>query len=172
MNRIRAYIVTAMSLFALAVAPPVGGAMAQQQSIKEQLAGAWSLVSLVVVQDEKKTDVFGENPRGKMILTPDGHFSTLTTRAMLPKFASNNRLKGTPDEYRAIMEGVNAHFGTYVVDEANKTITFQVEVSTFPNWDGQQHKRIFKLDGDVLSYVNPNTTIGAPTAHVTWKRLK
>ncbi len=147
-------------------------AWAEGRSFQERLAGAWSLVSLKVVQGEDVFDAFGPNPRGKMILTPDGHFSTLTTRATLPNFASNNRMQGTPEEYQAVVHGANAHYGTFEVDEENGLITFQVEVSTFPNWDGQKHERVFTLDGDELSYTNPNTTIGAARAHVVWRRME
>jgi hypothetical protein len=171
MKQFRTAIFSAMSLLQV-LALSVSGAMAQQErNIKDRLAGTWSLVSLVATQGEKKIDLFGGDPRGKMILTADGHFSTLTTRSTLPKFASNNRTLGTPEEYQAIMQGANAHYGTYTIDEANKTIVFRIEVSTFPNWEGQGQQRLFTLSGDVLSYVNPTSTVGAPSVHAVWKRM-
>jgi hypothetical protein len=52
----------------------------------------------------------------------------------LPNFASGNRSSGTADENKAAVEGTLAHFGTYVVDEADKSLTLQIERATFPNW--------------------------------------
>ena len=139
-------------------------------SLSDQLAGAWSLVSIVAIQGKNRVDLFGPEPRGQMILSPDGYFSTLTTVASLPDFASNNRMQGSPEEYEAIGKGANAHYGTYLVDENAGTISFQVEVSTFPNWEGQTHARVFTLDGDLLSYVNPSSTVQASSVEVVWRK--
>lgn len=160
------FMKTLVPVLLLVTGPAAAG---EQASIEERLAGTWSLVSLVAVQGDSRVAVFGPEPRGRMILDPDGYFSTLTTRASLPDFASNNRMQGTPVEYEAIAKGANAHYGTYRVDEA--TISFQVEVSTFPNWEGQIHDRVFKLEGNLLSYVNPTSTVGASSVEVVWRRL-
>jgi len=75
-----------------------GGTLAQQ------IQGTWILVSIYNEQDGKKLEQFGPNPRGSMILTPDGRFSQIIMRASLPKFASNNRMKGTVEENQAIVD--------------------------------------------------------------------
>ena len=147
------------------------GPTSAADSLSDQLAGAWSLVSIVAKQGDNHINLFGPEPRGQMILSPDGYFSTLTTAASLPDFASNNRMQGTPEEYEAIGKGANAHYGTYSVDEDNGTISFHVDVSTFPNWEGQVHKRVFTLDGNLLSYVNPSSTVQASSVEVVWRKL-
>ena len=53
-----------------------------------------------------------------------------------PNFKVNNRLEGTPDENKAAVHGTTATFGTWSVDEANKTITVRNEGSMFPNQVG------------------------------------
>lgn len=164
MNRMQTAIALIPALF-LAAGPSVAA-----DSVSDRLAGAWSLVSIVAVQGDKRIDLFGPEPRGQMILSPDGYFSTLTTTASLPDFASNNRVQGTPEEYEAIGKGANAHYGTYSVDEGNGTISFSVDVSTFPNWDGQVQTRVFTLDGNLLSYVNPASTVQASSVEVVWRR--
>jgi Lipocalin-like domain len=58
---------------------------------------------------------------------PNGHFSEIITRSDLPKFASNNREAGTPEENKAAVQGSIAFFGTYTVDESAKTLTQHVE---------------------------------------------
>ena len=70
------------------------------------LVGTWQLVSVInTAKDGAKSDVFGPDPKGMMILGPDGHFVQVLTRPGLPKFAAENRLQGTPDENKAIVQG-------------------------------------------------------------------
>lgn len=41
----------------------------------------------------------------------------------VPNIASNNRLSGTPDDYKAISQTSLSLFGTYTVDEDKKTVS-------------------------------------------------
>jgi hypothetical protein len=50
-------------------------------TVAKQIQGTWNLVSIYNELDGKKTDVFGPNPRGSMILTPNGRFSFIIIRA-------------------------------------------------------------------------------------------
>ena len=73
-----------------------------------------------------------------MIMTPNGRFSVILIRESLPKFASNNRMKGTAEENQAVVQGSLVYYGTYaVVDEKSTQGICHVEGSTFPNWDGE-----------------------------------
>jgi hypothetical protein len=58
-----------------------------------------------------------------------GYYALIVTRADAAKFASNNRMQGTPEENKAIVQASISHFGKYTVNEADKTITFQVKTS-------------------------------------------
>jgi Lipocalin-like domain len=148
-------------------------ASAQQMmgALGQQIQGSWVLISDVNEQDGKKMDVYASNPRGSMILTPDGRFSIIIMRASLPKLASNNRMKGTAEENQAIVQGSLAFFGTYkVASEKEKIVMLTIEGSTFPNYDGQVQKRIMIVTGNELMYINPTTTVGGGTSYVTWKR--
>ncbi len=149
-----------------------GYAEAGEGPVADQIAGTWSLVSLVVHRGEERISVFGDEPRGIQIMHPNGRFAVITTRAELPLYASNNRMQGTDEEYRAIGKGSNAAYGTYTIDEADQSITFNVEVSTFPNWEGQQQRRVFTIEGDDWRYVNPSPAIGEGNVHVHWRRLR
>ena len=91
--------------------------------------------------------------------------------ANLPKFASNNRANGTTDENKAIVTGSLTHFGTYTVNEADKSFTFHIENATFPNWDKTEQKRAFVISGDELKYTTPVASAGG-TAALIWKRAK
>ncbi|GAB3626923.1 lipocalin-like domain protein [Pandoraea terrae] len=154
------------------VTVPWGDAVAQQQTLKEQLVGTWAYVSVDTVrQDGSRVPMFGPNPQGLASFDGSGHYVLMTSRAGLAKFASPNRMEGTPEENKAVVQGSIAHFGTYTVNEADKTITFHIVASTFPNWTGVQQKRPFTITGDELKWTTPAGSSGG-TAEVVLKRAR
>ena len=107
-----------------------------------------------------------------MILTPDGRFSIILMKPSLPKFASNNRVKGTAEENQAVVQGSLAYYGSYAVaSEKGQTVNLRIEGSTFPNWDREDQKRVMTVKGDEMNVTNPTSAIGGVT-YVTWKRAK
>ena len=98
------------------------------------------MVSITLEKDGKQTDLFGPNPQGRLIRDADGHVFYIATRGDLPKFASNNRAAGTPEENKAVVEGSISYFGTVTTNEAEKTSITHIEVCTFPNWIGVERK--------------------------------
>jgi Lipocalin-like domain len=147
------------------------GSFAQQKSLKEQLVGAWTIVS-VSSKLPDGTLVWGADPLGLIIFTSGGHYSTQLMRSDLPKYSSNNRAKGTPEEYKAIALGSVANFGTYSVDEANKTFTISYDGSTFPNRKGTKETRPFVIEGDELRITNPAPSTGGETSQLIYRRAK
>jgi hypothetical protein len=110
-------------LFALALS--AGAAAAQPAAgLKHQIVGSWDfMVAEVTAPDGKTSFPFGETPKGLLIFTADGHFAQIHIAGDVPRIASNNRLTGTAEEYAEIMRRSLSVFGTYTVDEANKTVT-------------------------------------------------
>ena len=53
---------------------------ANADGLRDSILGSWQLVSLTVVQGEKKIDLFGEGARGMQAMLPDGRFMNLITR--------------------------------------------------------------------------------------------
>jgi len=141
-------------------------------SLKQQIVGAWTMQSNVLDQDGKKSEPYGPGAKGTVILTSNGRVALVILRADLPKFASNNRTTGTPEENQAVVAGSIAYFGSYTVNEPEKTRVIQLEGSTFPNWTGTDQKRILDLSGDEMKFVNKSPSMGAGTVTVTWKRVK
>jgi len=136
--------------------------------------GSWILVELYNETDDKRIEPFGPNPRGSMLLTPDGRFSMILMRTSLPKFASNVRTKGTVEENQAVFHGSVAAFGTYTVTgDKEQILNLHVEGSTFPNWDGQDQKRPVTVIGDDMRVINPAPSIGGGGKNTqVWKRAK
>jgi hypothetical protein len=126
----------------------------------------------VTERDGTKTDQFGSGAKGMLVLEANGRFILTIIGSDLPKFASNNRAGGTPEENKAVVSKSIAMIGTYSVDSAAKTLTFKVDSATFPNWDGTEQKRLLSAgDNDELKYVTPTASSGG-VGTVTWKRAK
>lgn len=161
MRQFRVFAATALLLFATPAALAQGS---------KELVGSWALVSSTVQQGANTIQPFGADPRGSLIFGADGRYVAMIARAGLPKFAGENRMAGTPEEYKAIVNGAIAHFGGYAADD--KTITFRIATSTYPNWDGTEQRRTFVLAGDTLTYSVGDASVGGGIATLTWKRAK
>lgn len=138
----------------------------------ETLAGAWTLVSVAnVLPDGTRTEPYGPDPQGLLLLDAEGRYSLQIFRAGRTGFASGDKSRGTAEEYKATVEGTNSHFGRYIVDPASRVITFRIEHASFPNWEGTEQKRSFTKTGSELRYSVPTTTNGAGvTGEVVWRR--
>lgn len=164
MNKI---VMLALTALIIGIAPP-NAAVAQTA---KDFVGTWTLVSATTEQGGTKTNTFGATPKGVLMLDANGRYMIIFTSADIPKVASNNRLTATADENKAIVGGSVAHFGTYAVNEADKSFTFKVESATFPNWNKTEQKRSFVIAGGELKYTVPTAT-GGGTATIVWKQVK
>jgi hypothetical protein len=170
MNRRSILSISAMTALGLAFVSNT--AIAQQKSLKEQLVGTWTAVSTVnTATNGTKSEPFGPNPKGLLIFESNGLFSLITVRPDLPKFGTNNRATGTADENKAVLQGSIAYFGTYSVNEADKSYTVQIEGTTFPNWAGTTQRRGLSISGDELTFINAAGSAGGSN-EVTYKRVK
>jgi hypothetical protein len=154
----------------LAFTLPSSSALSQQKSMKEQLVGTWTFVSSTTKLPDG-SPAWGTNPKGLLIFTANGYFSSQIVRSDLPKFASKNRAQGTPEENKAVVQGTIGTFGTYTVDEAKKTYTLKFEGSSFPNRVGTEQTRPFTITGDELKVTNPLTTVGG-SSEIVSRRAK
>lgn len=160
---------SAVAWLALAVSVLSSPVAAQSAS---EIVGTWSLVSSVTERDGVRTDQFGTGAKGMLVLDGAGHFMLTIIGPDLPKFSSNNRATGTPDENKAVVSKSIAMIGDYSVNASDKTLTFKVDSATFPNWNGTEQKRLLSpLEGDVLKYVTPTASSGG-VGTVTWRRVK
>jgi hypothetical protein len=157
---------TALGLLLLAAT-----AVGQQQSLKEQLIGTWTVVSW----EQKKSDgtklqQFGPKPTGIAFFDAGGRFIITVMRSDRARYASNALWQGTAEENKATANGTQTYFGTYSVSEADRSIAIHIEGSSFPNWNGADQKRIVAITGDQLTL-----TVRPPSGEnvdVIWKRAK
>jgi hypothetical protein len=137
----------------------------------KELVGTWTLVSVVTERDGRKFDTYGPNAKGLLVFDANGRYSIIFIAGDLPSFASGNRSRGTADESKAVVAGSLAHFGTYIVDEADKSFTFEIDRATFPNWDGRNNRRAFVIRGDEIHFTDPHASAGG-VATTIFERAK
>jgi hypothetical protein len=158
-------------IFSLAVATAFGRTAFGQQD--DSVLGTWTIVSIDDVRpDGSKHPVFGSSLEGLLIFDAGGRYSSQLCVSDRPKFAANDRTKGTPEENQAAVKGCNPHWGRYSVSVADKTITFHIEHALFKNWEGTEQKRSFTVVGDELTYTIPNPSERGVNPIVVWKRAK
>ena len=157
---------------ALAVCVLGGQDVSAQSVSKDQLVGAWKFAGATNTRpDGSKFNPNGESATGQLIFDAAGNFSWHIIRLDMPKFASSNRLTGTPEENKAATQGTLSFFGTYSVEDGGKAVTMNIVASSFPNFSGQAQKRTVTIAADELTVVNQAGASGG-TAEVKWKRMK
>ncbi len=104
------------------------------------------------------------------MFTADGHFSTNIICPGRLKFASNNRMTGTPGENKEAVAGNISNFGSYAIN-SDGSITLEIIGSSFPNRDGTKQKRLAEIKGDKMTWTNPTASMGG-TSVITLQRVK
>lgn len=147
-------------------------AIGQQNPLREQLAGTWTLLSWEQTNpDGSKVQQFGANPIGIAFFDADGHYIISVMRSDRANYKIDNfgqLAQVTADESKATVLGTITYFGTYKVNETTGIIAIHVDASTFPNWNGTDLERLFEVTRDRLKL-----TVRPPrggTVDVLWKR--
>ena len=150
------------------------GAFAQTPAAGAPLVGTWILVRVDnALPDGTRTPLYGESPQGLLMFDAQGRYALQILREGRPRFAANDKSKGTPEENQAAVQGSNSHFGRYTVDAGSGTLIFHIEHASYPNWEGTEQKRTYTLSADRLKYVVPTPTTGAAVVgEVEWRRAR
>ena len=108
----------------------------------KQLVGTWKLASWQVQYvGEEAREPFGPNPKGRLIVAPDGYWSVIIAKANR-KPATNNA------ERAALLRSMVAYTGRFTV-EGDK-ITSPVDISWNEVNTGRNQTRFFKMEGEKL----------------------
>jgi hypothetical protein len=146
---------------------------ATNASLRAQLIGTWRYVSITDThKDGSRVQSFGPHPSGIAIFQPNGLYAIVVSRPDLPKFASSSRLHGTPAENTVAERGSLGHFGTYTVNEADRTFTTHIIGATFPNMIGIDRKfSVASITKDKLIWI-PFAATGGGRGRGVLRRVK
>jgi lipocalin-like protein len=140
---------------------------------KEKLIGTWKLVSATYRRPNGEAiDYLGAHPRGALMYDQHGNMSIHLMRLERPRFATDDRTSGTPEQAKAALDGYLGYFGTFTLDEGKKTVTHHIEGATFPNWVDAGQTRSFEIVGDQLILRTPTLFIagGPAMGELVWRR--
>jgi hypothetical protein len=127
----------------------------QQVAAKDEIVGSWKLLSFFDqnVDTGKTTDVFGENPRGHLIMTADGRIALIhvASSRKAPK-----SLPTTDMEAAELFRTMLAYVGRYEIDPssdgAGLKMTIRSEVASNPLLEGRDRKFVVRVEGDKLIF--------------------
>lgn len=143
MNRRSLINLSAITALGLAVLP--GIAVSQQKSLKDTIIGSWSITSVVdQYESGKKIDNWGA-VKGNISFDGTGRFTQVIIGDAQPAMK-------TPDP-RKPDAPVVAYYGSYTVNEGNKTITFKVDAASYSPRAASELTATVAIKGDTLSLV-------------------
>jgi hypothetical protein len=135
------------------------------------LLGSWRLVSCETEAADGSIDYpLGKHAVGLLMYTDDGHMSVSLAHADRQPFATGDLLGGTRGEKERAADSYVSYCGRY---EPRRRRDHLVELSLFPNWSGQDHKRRVELNGGRLTLEAPPTVIRGieQRARLVWERF-
>jgi lipocalin-like protein len=149
MNRHSTFILTTISAIGLAVLS--SDALAQAKPLKEELIGAWTLVSYERMASGTKQTI--ANPKGILMFDAGGRYVMAGERGDRPKFKSAGQAT-TEELAAATQDFFAANFGTWSVTEADRILTQHFDGALRPNNEGTDVKSSVRLAGDELKLTN------------------
>jgi hypothetical protein len=141
---------------------------------RDDLLGAWRLVSYSAESDGDAGQPLGHDPVGLLVYTSDGYMSAQLMRRDRPAYDRAITGGGSPDQMAAAAAGYLCYGGPFDLDEDADVVHHHVDVSLLPNWVGGVQVRQAALDGDALTLSAEVTSRrGVTTRHVLrWRRAR
>ncbi len=134
------------------------------------LQGTWTLVAAdkLLPGGERVRD-YGAAPKGRLIVDAEGRYSLQIFKSERARFGGD-KSTGSAQEFASAVLGSSTHYGTVAVDARESILIFEIEGSSFPNWEGTKQKREFTLEDDELSYRVPPRPDGSIPLSV-WRKI-
>jgi len=136
-----------------------------------ELVGTWRLISIEDFGPNNKiTYPMGKNVTGYLMYDFNGNMAQQIMDKARPKVSLKEATRPQLDE---IIAGFDAYSGTYSVNYKEGSITYIVECSIYPSLIGNELKRQFKINDELIiqsSYKNNQDN----TQHlrvVKWKKV-
>ena len=137
---------------------------AHADTIKEQIIGAWSLIEGGEQFPDGKRIPYWDG--GQIVFTPSGRYSLIL-------FKDRPKSEGMSDPRYPVGPMV-AHYGRYTVDENTKTLTYYIDTSSTPGFNGAARTQTIQMKGDTYTTISPPVKL--PQGEVSpvnqWQRVK
>jgi hypothetical protein len=141
-----------------------------EQQVRDQLLGAWKLVSIVAVApDGTTTNTLGDNPVGQISYTAGGQMAALLQHTERPVLSGSTAREATDAEVVAAWGTFISYFGSYSIDLDAGALVHHVQGAYLPSMVGTDQVRYFTFEDDLLMLQPPAT--GTGRAKVTWQKI-
>ena len=164
-------VISALSLATFANAKTSGA------TVRKKFIGVWKLIS-----GESKDEVtgkvrypWGTKPVGRLAYDDVGRvFAQLmnpgrrSIGGMANRGAAAAIETASAEDMREMLTGFNAYFGTFDVDEPNRTVIHHLQSALIPSWVGTDQRRRYEFSGsDQLIMLN---TASQASYRLVWQR--
>jgi hypothetical protein len=147
---------------------------AAEGDARSRFAGTWKLLTIErlgakgEVLPPAQPPAFGSpNPVGFIVYDAAGYMGVTIMQSGRPKYRG---AQPTPEEAKGALLSFTSYFGTFTVNEAEKTVTHHVQGSLNPNNTGTDQKRAFELSGNRIVLKPPRRNDGIQL-RLTWERV-
>jgi Lipocalin-like domain len=166
----RRSIFTVATVAALGLALLSSNLNSQQSILKEQLVGAWTIVSWEdTAPNGTKRQI--ANPKGFLIFDSGGRYAQVIARPDRPKFKSPG--EPTVEELAAATEDFfAANAGTWMVSEGEKLLIQLFEAALRPNNEGTLFRSGISLSDDELRLTSVRPLPTGARIDVLYQRAK
>ena len=137
----------------------------------EKFIGSWELKEWTAeLTSGKIVFPFGEDAKGRITYDDFGNMTVQIMKKNRSQFISEDPLQAQPEEVYEAYNGFIAYCGYYEVNVDNNRVVHHIEISSFPNWVGQNQIRFFEFKDDKL--ILSTDLIGSSRHKLIWKKLK
>jgi hypothetical protein len=133
---------------------------------RDDMIGAWTLEGTFVEDaDGKRTPTWGDNPKGIIIYTADGHMTAITRRGDRTLPASGS----SADDKAAAFDTYLNYAGRWSL--AGNVVTHHIQHALDPNWVGSDRDRTIDFQGDRMVF-SGLAGDGKTNAIIIWRRAQ
>ena len=136
---------------------------------KEKFIGLWNLKAWTAeIRDGQIVHPFGESALGQITYDGKGNMAVQIMAKNRSHFSVEDPFQATSEEVVEAYHGFLSYCGTYDVDVNAKQVIHHLEISSIPNWTGQDQIRNYEFSGDQLTL--STDFIGASRHRLVWEK--
>ena len=166
--------VVALSISAGFSLSGVSDSLAQQESLRARLGGAWTLVSIEVIDKSgaRRPGFGGPDAKGILILDASGHYAQLTGRPDRRKLTTTVRRDMPAAELGEAARAFGGIFGAWSVSDVDKSLTLKTLLSLIPNGDNTEIRYSVSLSGDELKLARGTPSTAGARTELLYRRAR